>query len=181
VSSQADNLDAWVDDWNTTNTNSTFDGMSGKPDEVPEAPAPNINKPLEDIESNSTVMYNGEKWLFKDSTFNNDTFFTIENWVDYPVEMPKPVKPLKIVTGDEYIQARNTANQVNKRIHSLDPSLRGLQIHEIQPVKFNGNPSDIVNKLYLTPEEHSQLTKWWKNLLDQYSISRRWTGTLSIV
>jgi hypothetical protein len=49
ATSQADNLDAWVDDWNTTNTNSTFDGMSGKPDEVPKAPDPEFNKPLEDV------------------------------------------------------------------------------------------------------------------------------------
>jgi hypothetical protein len=37
-----------VDDWNTTNTNSTFDGMSGKPDEVPKATDPNFNTPLEE-------------------------------------------------------------------------------------------------------------------------------------
>jgi hypothetical protein len=49
AASQADNLDAWVKDWNTSNTNSTFDGMSGKADQVPETPDPEFNKPLEDV------------------------------------------------------------------------------------------------------------------------------------
>jgi hypothetical protein len=43
--------------------------------------------------------------------------------------------------------------------------LRGLgeavQIHEIQPVKFGGSPTDLSNKLLVTHQTHIQLNRFW--------------------
>lgn len=35
------------------------------------------------------------------------------------------------------------------------------QLHEIQPVKFGGNPLDIGNKMPLPAGVHSEVTNWW--------------------
>lgn len=69
-----------------------------------------------------------------------------------------------MIDGDEYDTARSAANQANRALHSADPSLKGMQIHEIQPVKFDGNPTDIANKIPLTPSEHAKATTWWRML-----------------
>jgi hypothetical protein len=42
--------------------------------------------------------------------------------------------------------------------------LKGLQIHEIQPVKFGGSPVDSANKIALDPLDHAQYTVWWNRL-----------------
>lgn len=54
----------------------------------------------------------------------------------------------------------------------LDPAMRranpdmfkGLQIHEIHPVKFGGSPTDLLNKVFLTPEEHRLYNTFWFKL-----------------
>ncbi|UZQ52274.1 HNH endonuclease signature motif containing protein [Clostridium kluyveri] len=42
-----------------------------------------------------------------------------------------------------------------------------MQIHEVHPVKFGGSPTDISNKIPLTPKEHAQYTTWWNRLLKE--------------
>ena len=43
----------------------------------------------------------------------------------------------------------------------LTPHLKGLQIHEVHPVKFGGSPTDPANKIYLSPTAHSQYTNFF--------------------
>ncbi|MBX4262452.1 SMI1/KNR4 family protein [Clostridium estertheticum] len=43
-------------------------------------------------------------------------------------------------------------------IHKLDPLLKGMQIHGVHPVKFGGSPTEVSNKIPLTPKEHAQYT-----------------------
>jgi hypothetical protein len=65
--------------------------------------------------------------------------FSIMNWDKYPKNLPKPNGPFRLIEGTEYDTARsaaNQANQANQALHAADPSLKGMQIHEIQPVKF---------------------------------------------
>jgi hypothetical protein len=61
-------------------------------------------------------------------------------------------------------EARAEANAANRALHQADPFLNGLQLHEIQPVKFGGSPTDPLNKIPLTLQQHSPATTWWNQL-----------------
>jgi len=91
--------------------------------------------------------------------------FSMHDWSGYPEGLPKPQGPFRIVEGAEYDAARNAANAANRAIHQANPSLTGMQIHEVQPVKFGGSPVDIQNKMPLTPLEHAKVTVWWNQFL----------------
>ncbi len=91
--------------------------------------------------------------------------FSIADWVGYPANLPKPTGPFRLLEGAEYDVARGEANSANAAIHEADPSLNGLQLHEIQPVKFGGSPTDPLNKIPLTPQQHIPATTWWNQLL----------------
>lgn len=92
-----------------------------------------------------------------------DKFF-ISDWAEYP-DAPKPEGPFRILEGDEYDAARKLANSTNNQIHSTRPDLRGTQIHEMHPVKFGGSPTDMDNKIALTPKEHAKYTSFWNKVL----------------
>jgi filamentous hemagglutinin len=60
-----------------------------------------------------------------------------------------------ILTGDAYLAARAAADETNAGIraaYGLEES--GFQIHEIQPVKFGGSPTDLANKALLPAAQH---------------------------
>jgi hypothetical protein len=61
--------------------------------------------------------------------------FSIIDRSGYPANLPKPTGPFRLLEGAEYDAARAAANQANLAMHQADPALRGLQIHEIQPVR----------------------------------------------
>lgn len=86
--------------------------------------------------------------------------FEITDWSDYP-DGPRPEGPFRLLNEEEHDQARKLADQANANLHRADPSLDHLQIHEVKPVKFGGDPQDIDNKIALTPKEHAQYTTWW--------------------
>jgi hypothetical protein len=90
--------------------------------------------------------------------------FSIRDWTGYRTGFQMPEGPFRLIQGPEYIAARNAANQANRKIHAAEPSLEGKQIHDVQPVKFGGDPVDIENKLPLDQTEHSDLTNWWNQL-----------------
>jgi hypothetical protein len=72
-----------------------------------------------------------------------------------------------LVEGVEYENARAAANSANNQIR-LQQSLRGkpVDVHEIQPVKFGGSPTDPANKVILDRAIHrQQVTPWWNQLL----------------
>lgn len=90
--------------------------------------------------------------------------FFIDDWTGYP-DAPKPDGPFRILEGTEYTDARNLANKTNANIHRNRPDLKGTQIHEMHPVKFGGSPTDIDNKIALSPKEHAKYTAFWNKVL----------------
>ncbi|MCU0484561.1 MAG: hypothetical protein MUC85_00490 [Anaerolineales bacterium] len=97
--------------------------------------------------------------------------FKINNWDGYP-DGPKPEGPFRILEGTEYEKSRDLANQANADLHRNNPGLDGLQIHEIHPVKFGGDPVDPSNKIAVTRSEHAQYTAFWnKKLREQQANS----------
>jgi RHS repeat-associated protein len=90
--------------------------------------------------------------------------FSIIDWRGYPGGKP-PSGPFRLLQGQEYEKARGAANSANRAIHRLQESLKGLDIHEIHPVKFGGSPTDPANKVGLTRKQHAQFTAWWNQLM----------------
>jgi RHS repeat-associated protein len=87
--------------------------------------------------------------------------FSIIDWTGYPEgPAPKPTVPFSLLTGDEYKNARLAANGA---LHDLNPDI-DFEVHEIQPVKFGGSPTDLSNKFLLPPDTHKEYTSWWKAL-----------------
>jgi hypothetical protein len=91
--------------------------------------------------------------------------FSIVDWSGYP-NVPKPQGPFRLIEGAEYDAARSAANVSNNKIRQ-DQGLVGkpVDIHETQPVKFGGSPTDPANKLILPRDIHrQQVTPWWNQL-----------------
>lgn len=87
------------------------------------------------------------------------------DWDGYPDGAPRPKGYYRILDGDEYDAARKLANSVNNKLHRIFPEFGDFEFHEILPVKFGGSPSDIVNKIPLSPETHRQFTVFWNRIL----------------
>jgi hypothetical protein len=90
--------------------------------------------------------------------------FSLIDTTGYPQGAPLPTGVFRMLTNPEYAQARLQANAVNRALHKVDPSLKGMHIHEIKPVKFGGSPTDLSNKISVTPAEHSAMTNFWNRL-----------------
>jgi hypothetical protein len=90
--------------------------------------------------------------------------FSIVDWTGYPSSIPKPTGPFQLLEGAEYDAARSAANSANRALHAADESLGGWQLHEIQPVKFGGDPINLTNKMPLPAGAHSEVTNWWNAL-----------------
>jgi len=86
-----------------------------------------------------------------------------------------PFFPFTLLEGAEYDAARTAADQANRALHAADDSLAGWQLHEIQPVKFGGSPTDIANKMPLPAGAHGEVTNWWNALLR--NLTRTPAGT----
>lgn len=86
---------------------------------------------------------------------------------DYPEGVPRPEGPFRLLEGAEYDAARKAANKANRAIRKANPaSLAGKEIHEIQPVKFGGSPTDAANKIPLPRDFHRrEVTPWWNRLM----------------
>lgn len=92
--------------------------------------------------------------------------FSVRDWTGYPDGVPKPSGPFRVLEGDEYNSARAAANSANRSIRAGDPeTYAGTNIHEIQPVKLGGNPTDPANKVLLDPSLHWRATAWWNAFL----------------
>lgn len=77
---------------------------------------------------------------------------------------PKPEGYVRVVTGQEYETNRSLADKANNRMHKANPSLHGLDIHEIKPVQFGGSPVDPRNKIPLPRAKHVEFSRWWAKL-----------------
>jgi filamentous hemagglutinin len=71
--------------------------------------------------------------------------FSIVDWSGYPAGVPKPSGPVNLIPKVEYQGARSAANAENRAIHRTDPSISPQQIHEVQPIRFGGSPTDTGN------------------------------------
>jgi hypothetical protein len=99
------------------------------------------------------------------SSLNHGTF-SIRDWTGYPNGVRRPNGPFRLLEGAEYEAARKAANEANAALRRGDPlKYAGKQIHEIQPIKFGGSPTDLANKIALTPMQHAQFTTWWNRFL----------------
>ena len=95
-----------------------------------------------------------------------DGSFSVSNWAGYPAGGIQPSGPFRLLEGAEYTTARDLANSTNRAMRKANPEMfRGLQIHEIQPVKFGGSPTDLSNKIFLTPAQHAQYTNYWNSMM----------------
>ena len=73
--------------------------------------------------------------------------------------------PVRLLQGDEYAQALALKNAVNRSLRTADPAAyKGLDIHEIQPVKFGGDPVSILNKVAISPESHGQISAFYRSI-----------------
>jgi RHS repeat-associated protein len=102
----------------------------------------------------------------KNSVAYSTGSFSVFNWAGYPQGGARPTGPFRLLEGAEYLAARRLANKTNAAIHKANPWLKGLQIHEIQPVKFGGSPTNMSNKVFLEPGQHSQYTNFWNALMN---------------
>jgi len=72
--------------------------------------------------------------------------------------------PFRLLDGEEYLQARATANRVNQNLRRNDPAFKNKDIHEIQPVKFGGSPVSLSNKILLNESQHTRVSISWRNI-----------------
>jgi hypothetical protein len=95
-----------------------------------------------------------------------DGTFTITDWTDYPdLGAPRPDGPFRLLPADEQEVARKAANASNRKLRGSDPAkYKGKEIHEINPVKHGGSPTDLNNKVVLSPEAHRKYTTWWNRV-----------------
>jgi hypothetical protein len=102
-----------------------------------------------------------------ENAINLDGSFSItkEKMATFPDPALKPSEKLKVLQGQEYFKARTAANNANAKIHRSDPSSKGKEIHEKDPVKFGGSPTNPANKVQLTPKAHKEITTWFNQLL----------------
>jgi hypothetical protein len=90
--------------------------------------------------------------------------FSIIDWGGYPKGALKPSGTFQLLDGEIYAGNRQLANASNRAIHKAFPDISPDQIHEIKPVKFGGNPTDLANKQTVSQQLHRQLNTWWKQL-----------------
>ena len=118
------------------------------------------------VEDNHTY-YVSKQCIFvhnADCVVHPDGEIEITDWDGYPEDGPKPDGKLKLIDGDEYSNARDLANKANRRYHRQNPNCKGMDIHEVKPVKFSGSPTNTSNKIPLTRSQHSQYTNFWNKI-----------------
>ena len=83
--------------------------------------------------------------------------FSIVDWSNYPAGVPKPTGPFRLLEGAEYEAARTAANMANRTIRKQQ-RLGGkpFDVHEVQPIKFGGSPTNPANKIVLPRAVHRQ-------------------------
>jgi filamentous hemagglutinin len=92
--------------------------------------------------------------------------FSVVDWAGYPANLPKITGPVNLIEGAEYTAARRVADVTNNGLRE-GFGFRGVEmdIHEIQPVKFGGSPTDPLNKMLLPIDLHRQVvTPFWNQL-----------------
>jgi hypothetical protein len=133
-----------------------------------------VSLPLDDLARRGIIRFGndalgeGSERVLRETTEEiTEGSFSIIDWRGYPDNIaPRPTGPFNILRGSDYNAARNMANNTNSSLHRLNPQISGqnMQIHEIHPVKFGGNPTSLSNKVLVPRAEHPRLTNWWRNI-----------------
>jgi filamentous hemagglutinin len=71
---------------------------------------------------------------------------------------------IRILSGEEYTAARSDANAENARVAKADGPFSPMEIHEIKPVQFGGDPVSHSNKTLIFNQKHWVVSKWWAQL-----------------
>ena len=66
---------------------------------------------------------------------------------------------------DETLGELEARVKEENKINGSKYQFKGLMIHEINPIRFGGSPTDPANKCLLVPERHAEITTWWNRLL----------------
>jgi hypothetical protein len=135
-------------------------------------PAARLLGPAAELSGSIADASNGLRLseLSVDGAEHAEGSFSISDWPGYPSNLSRPAGPFRLLNGDEYDAARAAANNANRALREADPAAyAGKQIHEIQPIKFGGSPTDPTNKIALTPAQHAAATTWWNRLLRNLS------------
>ncbi len=82
-----------------------------------------------------------------------------------PDVVPYPSGDINLRTGSVYKSARQLADRINKTLRrGFQTGQAGQDIHEINPVKLGGSPTDLANKMGLPRPLHRQVTAWFREL-----------------
>ncbi|MEE0061345.1 MAG: polymorphic toxin-type HINT domain-containing protein [Acutalibacteraceae bacterium] len=131
--------------------------------ETTETPVPVYNFQVEDFHTYH-VGENGI-WVHNaDCKVHPNGEIEITDWSGYPESGPRPEGKLKLIDGEEYLSAKKAKNAANRKYHRQHPECKGMDIHEVHPVKFAGSPTDVSNKIPLNPKEHSKYTSFWATI-----------------
>ena len=103
---------------------------------------------------NSILVHNAEY------TVHSDGEIEITDWDGYPEGGPKPDGKLKLQSKEDMKALVKQKNVANRKYHRLHPECKGMDIHEIHPVKFGGSPTDFNNKIPLDPTAHDQYSSF---------------------
>ena len=134
--------------------------------ERPSEPQPNTGAKQATTAQQGTVGEGGSGQLVEIVDKDKGTFI-IKDWSDYPddyVPVPDKNQIWTFLEGDDYKGVRDTADAFNRNMRSSDPyySNNGLEIHEIEPVKMGGSPTDLNNKVAIQSQVHRRyVTPWW--------------------
>ena len=85
---------------------------------------------------------------------------------NFPEGVPKPSGPINMVPkGSVYDALRDAANKINTKLNrAFGLGSADIEVHEINPVKFGGSPTDLANKVALRDTLHSKATSWFRKL-----------------
>ncbi|NEN76603.1 hypothetical protein F9B74_09830 [Pelistega sp. NLN82] len=129
--------------------------------------------------NNEVILFNNREKIkirndFKDKVLNKDINrrhnstreFSVVDWEGYPDGIPKPDGPFRLLGDNEYDEVRKTANTINSQLRKQWGIIgKDVDIHEVNPIKFGGSPSDINNKIVIPRELHrKEVTPWWNKL-----------------
>lgn len=89
--------------------------------------------------------------------------------------MPRVTPRATCDAGDEYSAARASAEANNKQIRNTVPDNAKTcsEIHEIQPMKVGGSPTDPANKIMVPKDVHNSINKFWTGVMKDI---QRWVG-----
>ena len=142
------------------------------PEEIEACRAVDLRMQANGVRNNKFIGEGGSGPLVEIVDKDKGTFI-IKDWSDYPddyVPVPDKNKIWTFLEGDDYTGARDAANTFNRNMRFSDPyySNNGLEIHEIEPVKMGGSPTDLNNKVAIQSQAHRRyVTPWWNKIRNE--------------